>query len=100
MPQLITYLDTPAGPCAYIAVGATCVSRIHMSYDELLTHEGKPAKAHTYPRPIPIEKGGEIGMFEMGSTVILLFQPGRVRWAKALAEGAVVRMGARIGEWK
>jgi len=33
----------------------------------------------------------------MGSTVILLFQQGRVRWDDALVEGSSVRMGQRIG---
>jgi phosphatidylserine decarboxylase len=33
----------------------------------------------------------------MGSTVILLFEPGRVRWDAWLRAGAVVRLGQRIG---
>lgn len=95
--RLVTYLDTPAGQCAYVAVGATCVARIHAAYDALVTHEGRPEKAHTYPRPLAIEKGGEIGMFEMGSTVILLFQRGRVRWDATLVPDAPVVLGQRIG---
>ena len=93
----MTYLDTPAGACAYIAVGATCVSRIHMAYDALLTHEGEPAKAHTYAPSMPIEKGAELGMFEMGSTVILLFQRGRVTWEPSLLPDSPVVLGQRIG---
>lgn len=96
--RLVTYLDTPAGPCAYVAVGATCVARIHASYDELITHQGEGPRAHTYPRPIAIEKGGEIGMFEMGSTVILLFAKGRVRWEPSLRADSPVVLGQRIGE--
>jgi phosphatidylserine decarboxylase len=34
----------------------------------------------------------------MGSTVILLFEPGRVKWDDSLQPEAVVRMGRRIGE--
>ena len=95
--RLVTWLETPAGPCAYIAVGATCVSRIHAAYDEIITHQGKPTKTHEYPRAIPIEKGGEIGMFEMGSTVILLFQKGRVTWEPSLQPESPVVVGQRIG---
>ena len=95
--RLVTYLDTPAGACAYIAVGATCVSRIHAAYDEIITHQEEPAKAHTYPRPIPIEKGAEIGMFEMGSTVIMLFQRGRVTWEPSLLADSPVVLGQKIG---
>jgi phosphatidylserine decarboxylase len=98
--RLVTYLDTPAGKCAYVAVGATCVARIHAAYDSIVTHTGGEAKQHTYPRPIPIEKGGEIGMFEMGSTVIVLFEKGRVTWDASLVPDATVRLGQRIGVFR
>jgi phosphatidylserine decarboxylase len=95
--RLITWLDTAAGLAAVVAVGATCVSRIHAAYDQLVTHTGQPAKIHRYPDGIPVEKGAELGMFEMGSTVILLFAAGRVRWDEWLQPEAVLRMGKRIG---
>src|SRR6185369_14299403 len=51
----------------------------------------------SYVPPRPVEKGGELGRFEMGSTVILLFEPGRVVWDDRLVPEAVVRMGRRFG---
>jgi phosphatidylserine decarboxylase len=95
--RLVTWMETPAGQLAYVAVGATCVARIHAAYDRVVTHTGRPASSERYARPVPLEKGAEVGMFEMGSTVILLFQRGRVHWAPTLVEGAPVRMGERIG---
>ena len=35
--------------------------------------------------------------FNMGSTVILLFPPGAVRWDGKLKAGNTLRMGERIG---
>ncbi len=96
--RLVTYLKTSAGRLALVAVGATCVSRIRASYDEIVTHSGQPGKVHRYATPIPIKKGAELGMFEMGSTVILVFQKGRVTWDPALVPEATLRLGARIGE--
>ncbi len=96
--RLTTYLETKAGKVAVVKVGATCVSRIRAAYDDVVTHTGGAAKVHTYPDPRRVEKGGELGVFEMGSTVILLFEKGRVRWDEALVPEAVVRMGKRIGE--
>lgn len=95
--RLVTWLSTPLGKVAVVAVGATCVSRIHASYDAIVTHTGQSAKTHTYQRPIPVERGGELGMFEMGSTVILLFEKGRVKWDASLTATSVVRLGVRIG---
>lgn len=96
--RLVTYLHTAAGKCAVVKVGATCVSRIRATYDDVLTHAGKPGKVHRYEQPLAVAKGAELGVFEMGSTVILLFEPGRVRWDESLQPEAVVRMGKRIGE--
>ncbi len=96
--RLVTYLDTVAGRCAVVKVGATCVSRIKAAYDEITTHTGQPGKVHRYESPFEVAKGGELGRFEMGSTVILLFEPQRVKWDESLQPEAVVRMGRRIGE--
>ncbi len=96
--RLVTWLSSPQfGAVAYVAVGATCVSRIHAAYDDIVTHTGGKATVHTYERVIPIEKGAEIGMFEMGSTVILLFEKGRMTWDPKLTAGSSVRLGERIG---
>jgi phosphatidylserine decarboxylase len=83
-----------------VAVGATCVARIRAAYDTITTHDGHSAVSHTYPRPIGIEKGAELGQFEMGSTVILLFQRGRITWDPSLAPDVPVKMGQRIGVFK
>jgi phosphatidylserine decarboxylase len=96
--RLVTWMDTPAGRCALVMVGATCVGRIRAAYDEVLTHQGRPATVQTYAQPRPLARGAEVGRFEMGSTVILLFGSGRVRWDAGLVPGARVTMGRRIGE--
>lgn len=95
--RLTTYLTTPLGRVALVAVGATCVSRIRASYDEVMTHQGEPERTHHYSTPIPIQKGDELARFEMGSTVILLFEKGRMRWDEGLVPERAVRMGERLG---
>jgi phosphatidylserine decarboxylase len=47
--------------------------------------------------PVTLDKGAEMGRFNMGSTVILLFPPGAIEWQPALSAGRVLRMGERIG---
>jgi phosphatidylserine decarboxylase len=95
--RLVTLLEGPLGRCAVVKVGATCVGRIRSAYDDRLTHAGQLEGVRTYQPPLPVAKGDELGRFEMGSTVILLFEPGRVRWESWLRAGAAVRMGQRIG---
>jgi phosphatidylserine decarboxylase len=96
--RLVTVLATPLGACALVAVGATVVGRVRAFYDPTVPHTNAPggrALARDYETPIPAEKGGELGAFEMGSTVILLLEPGRAELR--LAGGQRVRVGQAIG---
>ena len=95
--RLITFMDTAYGEVAVVKVGATCVGRIRASYDDVVTHAGQGARARTYPYPVAVEKGGEVGVFEMGSTVILAFEPGRVTLDARIKPGTKLRMGEAIG---
>jgi phosphatidylserine decarboxylase len=47
--------------------------------------------------PANLAKGAEMARFNMGSTVILLFPPGAVRWDSKLKAGNTLRVGERIG---
>ncbi len=98
--RLVTVLDTPVGICAVVAVGATVVGRVHAYYDPSVPHtnrSGAPAQRRDYGTPIPVEKGRELGAFEMGSTVIVLLEPGRAKLDPRLVPGGRVRVGEAIG---
>ncbi|MGA8891757.1 MAG: archaetidylserine decarboxylase [Anaeromyxobacteraceae bacterium] len=98
--RLVTLLDSPLGLVAVVAVGATVVGRVRASYDPAVpvtNLAGGGAQARDYATPIPVEKGQELGAFEMGSTVILAFEPGKVALAPSVAPGARVRVGEAIG---
>ncbi len=98
--RLVTLLDSPLGLVAVVAVGATVVGRVRATFDPAIPVTNLPGaglRSHDYAAPIPVVKGQELGAFEMGSTVILLFEPGRVALAPRLAPGARVRVGEAIG---
>jgi phosphatidylserine decarboxylase len=98
--RLATLLETPLGACAVVAVGATIVGRIRVYYDAAAPYSNRPGAepaAHEYASPIPVEKGTELGAFEMGSTVILLFEPGRAALLESVVQGARVRVGEPVG---
>jgi phosphatidylserine decarboxylase len=44
-----------------------------------------------------LQKGAELGRFNMGSTVILLFENGRADWNSTLFPEATVQLGSAIG---
>ncbi|MBK9517077.1 MAG: phosphatidylserine decarboxylase [Anaeromyxobacter sp.] len=98
--RLVTLLDTPLGAVAVVAVGATVVGRVRATFDPAVPCTDRPGavvQAGRYAEPLPVEKGAELGAFEMGSTVILVFSPGRVALDPRLAPGARVRVGQAIG---
>jgi phosphatidylserine decarboxylase len=47
---------------------------------------------------LTLEKGAEMGRFNMGSTVILLLPRGRAEWLASLASGSAVRVGQPIAQ--
>ncbi|MEJ2694997.1 MAG: phosphatidylserine decarboxylase, partial [Candidatus Thiodiazotropha sp.] len=49
-------------------------------------------------KAISLKKGEEMGRFNMGSTVILLFGKDAVEWGEDFTPGSKVRMGQSIGE--
>lgn len=59
---------------------------------------GEPMHYETMT-PVMLDRGDELGRFNMGSTVILLAAPGVLEWSQPLAPGRVVRMGEAIGRW-
>ena len=101
--RLVTLFDTPAGPMAMVFVGAIFVSCMETVWDGVvnpsLGHALETRRYGTpgYP-PVDLERGAEAGRFNMGSTVILAYGPGRVNWSNDLKPGLPVRMGQELGE--
>jgi len=82
------------GPVAIVLVGAANVGRIGLAFADLVTNRGH-APGVVRPRaPIPIRRGDEIGVFNLGSTVVLLVaDPALLPAARA---GDLVRVGQAL----
>lgn len=75
--RVVVWIRTNKGDVALVMVGATNVGQMSLSFDQsLITNLGQPAVNKTYDPPLPIERGGEVGVFNMGSTVIMVYPPG------------------------
>jgi len=98
--RVICRFETEAGPMAMVLVGAIFVGGIETVWaGEVTPATRSRAKAQgAASRPsVHLGRGAEMGRFNLGSTVVLLFPPGRVTWDPALTPGSPVRMGQRIG---
>ena len=100
--RLTSFIETEShGVVAVVKVGATNVGKIRVVYSDFHTNRAflrKPRAEETQP-PFPVERGAELGRFEMGSTVILLFEAGRAEFLPHVAPGVRVKMGEAMGQF-
>ena len=98
--RLLCYIDSALGRVALVAVGAYNVGRISATFDERwrdppTNQRGAQVEVSIYTPPKPAVAGAEIMAFHLGSTVVLLFEPG-VQLQSGLHAGAEIRLGSLI----
>lgn len=94
--RVICLFDTEIGPVAHILVGAIFVSSMDTVWAGTVTPP--PGRWVTVTRPdgVVLERGAEMGRFNMGSTTITLFPRGAIEFAAEIVPGARVRMGQTL----
>ncbi|CAG9433899.1 TPA: archaetidylserine decarboxylase [Providencia alcalifaciens] len=102
--RLICVFDTPFGAMVQILVGATIVGSIDTVWSGCVNPQREGViKRWTYPEQdeegaIFLRKGEEMGLFKLGSTVINLFEPNKIRFNASLIPGYATRMGELLAE--
>ena len=96
--RIACVFETTVGPVAVVLVGALFVGSMSLAWsgDVVAAPDGRPRDVAPGGGPVTLDKGEELGRFNMGSTVILLFPPGAVQLEPSLTAGATVRMGERL----
>jgi phosphatidylserine decarboxylase len=99
--RFVTVVDGVGGRYAVVMVAAVGVGHMTASYDpEVATHDGGFSNGSVRHKrlspPISVNRGQELGVFNLGSTTIALFERGRVA-LDDLASGQPVRMGQPVG---
>jgi phosphatidylserine decarboxylase len=82
--RVINFFETSIGHMAVIFVGAIVVGSIVISAQENTN----------------LKKGDELGCFQLGSTVIVLFQENKISFPQNLNVNSVVKMGEKLAEIK
>lgn len=99
--RVAAHFETQIGPMAIIMVGAINVAAIETVWAGLITPPaGRKITESSYPRPggdeVRLLRGEELGRFNMGSTVIVLFGPDSVFWLEKLTVDQPIRMGQKL----
>lgn len=95
--RLVCQFDTVAGPMAVILVGAMIVAGIETSWSGTVC-PGAPQRVNTIRYSddidtIELQRGDELGLFKVGSTVIVLFSEQGATLESGLIAGTKVKMG-------
>jgi phosphatidylserine decarboxylase len=99
--RFVTLLEGTVGLVAVVMVAAVGVGHITAAYDpEVATHDPSflraPERSKSYQIRPRVAAGDELATFHLGSTTIVVFEPGRVELSP-FEPGAKTRMGETIG---
>ena len=88
------------GAVAVVMVGASGVGHIDLTHLGPSSTDGTSAWRRAHERrhtslDVPIARGDELGAFRLGSTVVLVFEPGAVE-PPTMVAGAPLRFGQRL----
>ena len=95
--RVLTLFDTAFGQVALIMVGALNVGSMATVWAGDITPASRRVLTTLPPQRVSLDKGAELGRFNMGSTVILLFQRNRAQLNPDVRAGLQVRVGGSLG---
>jgi phosphatidylserine decarboxylase len=93
--RVALWLSTPAGYAVLVMVGALNVSSLSTALTGEIASGGE--RLISPDAPLRLARGDELGRFNLGSTVVLLFPRDVAEWSDALEPGQSVRMGEALG---
>ena len=95
--RLACLFEGDVGCFASVMVGAMIVAGIETVWGADAPTHSRKVRRNTYD-DVRLDAGAEMGRFILGSTSILLFEPGAVTWDAELGPGSTVRMGQALGQ--
>lgn len=97
--RLITFFDTEIKGISVVKVGAFIVGSVKVSYEHNIPYSsGKCYHERIENGPL-FKKGDDLGLFEFGSTVILLFEE-KLNFSNDIAIGCKIKMGSLISQFQ
>lgn len=100
--RVVAHFETDYGLMALVLVGAMNVAAIETVWHGLVTPPQKKQPSHidydgsSGNASVELEKGEEMGRFNMGSTIIVLLENAAI-WRQDMQAGDAVRMGQFVG---
>ncbi|WP_024304384.1 archaetidylserine decarboxylase [Pseudogulbenkiania sp. MAI-1] len=98
--RVVCHFDSPHGPFALVLVGATIVGSMATVWHGVVNppRSANPRHWDYRDRNITLKQGDEMGRFLLGSTVVLLFPQGPLRFNPDWAPARAVRLGEAMAD--
>ncbi len=98
--RVVAIFDTEIGQMALVLVGAIFVSSIETVWHGVVTPPTiRDIRTWQYESDTPtLNIGDEMGRFNMGSTIIMLFEKDKMTWNSDFIAGKTVKVGEKIGQ--
>lgn len=98
--RVVATFDTEFGRMAMVLVGAINVAAIETVWDGLVTPpKGKKISRKSYEQgDVTLDKGEELGRFNMGSTIVMLMESKDPKIGEFLKEGLPLKMGQAFSD--
>jgi phosphatidylserine decarboxylase len=98
--RVVTLFETEQGLIAMVLVGAINVAAIETVWDGLVTPPTQAAMQVKTFENVVLEQGAEMGRFNMGSTVILLFADSKLQWESNSQADQAVQLGQVLAKFQ
>jgi phosphatidylserine decarboxylase len=98
--RVVCHFEGAQGPFVLALVGATIVGSMATVWHGVV-NPPRPGVLREWrydERPVALQQGDEMGRFLLGSTVVMLFPAGPLRFNPAWARGRPVRMGESMAQ--
>ena len=98
--RVVCVFDTARGPFVLVLVGATIVGSMATVWHGVVNppRPGEIKRWDYAEKHVELAKGAEMGRFLLGSTVVLLWPKGTLKFNPEWAPGGAVRMGQMMGK--
>jgi len=99
--RVVCVFDSPRGPFVMVLVGATIVGSVATVWHGVVTppRAGDIREWRYADRPVVLRRGEEMGRFLLGSTVVLLFPKGDLRFNPQWAPERAIRLGEAMADY-
>lgn len=98
--RVVCVFESPYGPFVLVLVGATIVGSMATVWHGVVNTE-RPRQVREWQyseAPVLLEQGDEMGRFLLGSTVVMLFPRGPLRFNPEWMPGGPIRLGQMMAE--